>query len=333
MKEILEKLLAKENLTHMEMWDIFNKMMQGGLSEAQIAAFLTALRAKGESLDEISVAAEILREVSDGFDLKDEHVIDTCGTGGSKYKMFNVSTTVAFVVAAAGGKVAKHGNRSNSGRSGSSDLLEALGVDIQMTKEDTKKSIEENGVGFMFAPLYHPAMKYVVPVRKDLGIRTIFNLIGPLANPAKVKRQIVGVYGEEMIETYAYALQKLGHIKAIVVYGEGGLDEFSLFSASKYAVLEDGEIKVHEVSPEDVGLTSSTPEELQGGSPEENAKICEAILKGEDAGPKSDLVAFNAGAALFVADLASSLKEGVEKAKEVLQSGKAYEKLESLRSK
>ena len=324
MKHILEKLLNKENLTHLEMREVFSKIMNGEMDDANIAAFLVALRMKGETEEEVFVAADILRDYAEKVSIDDDVVLDTCGTGGAKNKTFNVSTTCALVLAAAGVTVAKHGNRSNSGASGSSDVLTALGVNIQMTKEETEQKIKEGGIGFLFAPLYHPAMRHVVPVRKSLGIRTIFNLLGPLANPAHVKYQVIGVFEKDLVEKYALILQRLGHKKAIVVHGEGGFDEFSLCGKSQYALLENGEISLHEVSPEDLGLEKSSLEALEGGSVELNAKITESILKGEEHGAKSDLVALNTGAALFVAGKASSLKEGVKIAKGVIVSGKAY---------
>lgn len=331
MKSILEKLLAGQNLTRIEMWETFSAMMSGNLSESQIAAFLTALRAKGESLEEIATAAEILRENAETFEVQNKMLIDTCGTGGAKQKTFNVSTTVAFVLSAAGVTVAKHGNRSNTGRSGSSDLLQALGVNIQMSKEQTKQCLEETHFGFLFAPLYHPAMKYVAPVRKDIGIRTIFNLIGPLANPLKVKRQVLGVFDLSLVEEYAFVLQKLGHEKAITVFGDGGFDEFSLCGVSTYAILENNEITIHSIVPEDVGLKTVAFSELEGGTPEENAQITIAILKGKDLGPRADMVALNAAAGLLVAGKVSSLAEGVKMAQEILSSGKAFEVLEAVK--
>lgn len=332
MKEILEKLLSKQDLTRVEMWDTFSKIMKGDMSEAQIAAFLVALRSKGSSPEEISVSAEIMRDSAEKIHINSDQAMDTCGTGGAQVKTFNVSTAVSFVLAGAGITIAKHGNRSNTSQSGSSDVLKALGVNIEMTKEETEKKINEGGIGFLFAPLYHPAMKYVVPVRKDLGIQTIFNLLGPLVNPAAVKYQIIGVFREDLIETFAFALQQLGHKRAIVVHGEGGLDEFSLIGNSKYALLEDGNITLSNVKPEDVGLTSASLTELIGGGPDENAQIIENILKTQDSGPKADLVILNAAAGLFVANKVQNIQEGVVLAKEILKSGKAYEKLEFLRS-
>lgn len=333
MKEILEKLFSKTNLTHVELWDVFTKMMRGEMSEAQISALLTALRAKGESVDEISIVAEILRDFSEPVHLNHpESSIDTCGTGGSRYKTFNVSTAIAFVLAAGGVTVAKHGNRSNSGKSGSSDVLTALGVNISASKEETEKKINEGGIGFMFAPLYHPAMKYVAPVRKDIQIRTIFNLVGPLANPARVQRQVLGVFDESYIEPFIFALQKLGHKKAIVVHGVGGFDEFSLTGESRYALLENGQITMHLLSPEELGLKRANLADLEGGDAQVNAKILESILKGEEQGAKANLVALNAAAGFFVADAVTSIAEGVSLAQKVLKSGKAYEKLEYLKS-
>jgi anthranilate phosphoribosyltransferase len=280
MKTILNQLLDKQDLTHLEMWEIFSKMMKGDLSEAQIAAFLVALRAKEESIEEIFTAVEIMKSYATPIKIKDKNALDTCGTGGAKHKTFNVSTTVAFVLAAAGVTVAKHGNRSNSGRSGSSDVLQALGVNIQLPPAETQTKINTNGIGFLFAPLYHPAMKYVMPVRKELSIRTIFNLLGPLANPAGVTRQLIGVFKEDLIKKYIYVLQKLGHQKAIVVHGQGGFDEFSLTGPSKYALLDKGKITIQSLKLSSVNLSPVDIKELQGGSPEENAQITQNILKG-----------------------------------------------------
>ncbi len=330
MKYILEKLLAKENLTHLEMWDTFTKIMNGELSEIQMTAFLIALRAKGVTREELFTATNILRDYAEEFPLTDENAIDVCGTGGGKYKLFNISTAVTFVVATAGVTVIKHGNRSNANKSGSSDVLQALGVNIKISKEESINKIKEGGVCFLFAPMYHPAMKYVAPVRKDLGISTIFNFLGPLANPAKVKRQLIGVFNEKLIEDYIYVLQRLGHKKAIVVHGTDGVDEFSLSSSSKYALLDNDKITINTISPESVGLKRAKIEDLEGGNPEENAKIIENILKGNDSSSKADIVAFNAGVALFVADKVSSIRDGVKMAKEILKSGKAYAKLKFL---
>ncbi len=334
LRNFLEKVIAKKDLSPQETEKIFKAVIAGEVDEYQLAGFLVALRAKGESWEEIASAARVLREAS----LKVPHrvpateaLVDTCGTGGDHKGTFNVSTAAAFVVAAAGIKVAKHGNRSVSSKCGSADVLEALGIKVDMPPEMAAECLENFGICFLFAPLYHPALKQVAPVRRALGIRTIFNLLGPLLNPAGANVQVLGVSDFRLTEKMAFALDVLGCRRALVVFGEEGYDEFVVTGSTKVSELRDGRITTYYVDPEDVGLEfCEEPEELKGGDAEENARVIKEILMGRETGPKRDMVALNAGAAIYAAEAAIDLKAGVKKALEVLSSGKAMDKLEEL---
>ncbi len=278
----------------------FLQMMQGQMPEQEIATLLKKLAERGETADEITAAADVLKSLAlkPNISIPDK-AMDTCGTGGDGAQTFNISTTVAIVLAACGVPVAKHGNRAASSKSGSADMLEALGVNINATPQQVERCIQACNIGFLFAPSYHQAMRHVAPVRKALGIRTIFNLVGPLANPLNVKRQLLGVYDKKWLQPMAKALKNMGSEKAIIVYGGGGLDEFSLDGEQYYCGL-DGEIKV--IRPQDIGLTPAPIEALKGGTPQENAKITKQILSGECQDAKRDVVLFNAAAGLMVAD-------------------------------
>ncbi len=334
LKAVLEKLIAKKDLGPQEMQEVFQAILEGEVNEPQLAGFLVALRAKGESWEEIAAAARVLREAALKVPHRlppEEPLVDTCGTGGDQKGTFNVSTAAAFVVAAAGVKVAKHGNRSVSSKCGSADVLEALNVKVDMPPEMAAECLERLGLCFLFAPLYHPALKEVAPVRKALGIRTIFNLLGPLLNPAGANTQVLGVSDFRLTEKMAFALDALGCRRALVVFGEEGYDEFVVTGSTKVSELREGRITTYYVDPEDVGLEfCEEPEELRGGDAQENARIIRDILAGKEEGPRRDMVALNAGAAIYAAERAIDLKAGVKKALEILSSGKALDKLEEL---
>ena len=330
-KKSLAKLAEGEDLTENEMIDTTKAIMEGCTSPAQIGSFLTALRLKGETVDEITGAARVMRDKSLKINLKAPIVIDTCGTGGDGAQTFNISTTAAFIVAAAGIPVAKHGNRAISSRCGSADVLEALGIKVDLPPEKVEQSLAETGIGFLFAPLFHRAMKHASGPRKELGFRTVFNLLGPLTNPAAANCQLVGVYHPKLTEVVAQVLQRLGLKRAVVVHGGGGLDELSLDGENKATILKDGQITTLRFQAADLGLMSAPKEALGGGGPVENARITLNILKGVETGPRLAVVLLNAGAALLAADLVADLKAGIALAEKLVFEGKAYAKLEQFR--
>lgn len=332
-KEIIKKLTDRENLTKEEVLFLFDEIMEGKLTDAQLGAVLIALKMKGETVEEISSAASVMKEKAVKVKVKDKsHLVDTCGTGGGKVDTFNVSTISAFVVASSGAKVAKHGNRSVSSKCGSADLMESLGIKIDMTPQQVERCIEEVGLGFLFAPVFHPAMKNVIRQRREIGVRTIFNILGPLSNPADAPYQLMGVYDKNLVEPLAKVLVNLGIKRAFVVHGLEGLDEVSLTTETMVAQVENGNLNIYTVKPEDFGLKRVSIEELKGGDVSQNTQIALKILKGEDYGPKTDFVALNSGFALKVAGIVDSIKEGVELAKESIYSKKAYEVLEKLKN-
>ncbi|MBS1214949.1 MAG: trpD [Proteobacteria bacterium] len=292
-------------------------------------AFLIALRAKGETVEEVAAAAEVLREMATKVPVTGPHVIDTCGTGGDGASTFNISTTVAFVVAAAGGQVAKHGSRSASGRSGSADVLEAAGVNLDLTPDQVKACIDRLGVGFLFAQRHHGAMKYARGPRQEIGVRTMFNLLGPLTNPAGATNQLVGVYAERWVEPLAQVLKKLGSHHVLVVHAEDGLDEISIASPTLVAELKDGRIETYMVAPEQFGIARAPLAKLAADTVAASLKIMSSVLDGEP-GPASDVVALNAGAAIYAANLVDSLEAGVKRAQEVIAEGSGRRKLEEL---
>jgi anthranilate phosphoribosyltransferase len=331
-KKYIKKLVDKQNLSQEEVKDLFHHLMEGNATDAQIGAILTALRMKGETVGEISSAAEVMREKAVKVPVKDKSkLIDTCGTGGDKVNTFNVSTITAFVIAGAGAKVAKHGNRSVSSKCGSADIMEALGVKIDMPPEKVAESIEKIGLGFLFAPIYHPAMKNVIKQRKELGIRTIFNILGPLSNPADAKYQLMGVYDKNLVEPLSKVLLNLGIKRAFVVHGLEGLDEVSITTETVVAELNEDEISIYRVKPEDFGLKSASLTDIEGGDLEYNKQIALNILEGKDNTPKTDFVALNAGFALNAVGIVENIKEGIQLAKDTIYSKKAYEILEKLR--
>jgi anthranilate phosphoribosyltransferase len=330
-KESLAKLVRGEHLTESEMIATTNVIMEGRTSAAQIGSFLTALRLKGETVAEITGAARVMREKAVRINFKAPTVIDTCGTGGDGAQTFNISTTVAFIIAAADIPVAKHGNRAISSRCGSADVLEALGVKVDLPPEQVEVCLQETGIGFLFAPVFHQAMKHAAGPRKELGFRTVFNLLGPLTNPAAANCQLVGVFDPALTEVVAQVLQRLGVERAVVVHGGGGLDELSLDGVNKASILRNGQVETIRFQATDLGLSAAPKTALAGGGPQENARITQAILQGTEKGPRLDVVLLNAAAALLAADVVSDLKAGIAFARELVQRGKAYAKLEQLR--
>jgi anthranilate phosphoribosyltransferase len=328
-REAIDKLVNRVNLSEADTVGVMNQIMTGESTPLQVAAFLTALRMKGETVEEITGAARVMREKAHRVNVGGKTVLDTCGTGGDQKGTFNISTTAAFVVAGAGVDVAKHGNRSVSSQSGSADVLGALGVKVDAPKERVEQCIAKIGIGFLFAPLLHEAMKYAVGPRRDIGIRTIFNLLGPLTNPAMARYQLIGIYSGELVGMIANVLKNLGSARAMVVHGLEGLDEISLCGPTKIAELRDGQVKEYVLEPEQVGLQRCQLAELQGGDAGRSAAIVKAILAG-DKGPTRDVVLLNSGAALYVAGKAGTVRDGIGLAAESIDSGKARQKLEQL---
>lgn len=334
-QQALNKVVEQQDLSRDEMRDVMRLIMTGQCTDAQIGAFLVALRMKGESLAEITAAVEVMRELAKPVELAVPNAVDTCGTGGDGSNLFNVSTASAFVIAAAGGHVAKHGNRSVSSSSGSSDLLETAGINLNLTPEQTARAITEVGVGFMFAPNHHSAMKYAIGPRKELGMRTLFNMLGPMTNPAGVKHQVIGVFTEKLCRPMAEVLKTLGSQHVLVVHAKDGLDEFSLATSSHVAELKHGEITEYEVTPEDVGLKSQSLAGLDIESAEDSLSLIKDALGKQEsviAEKAADMIALNAGAALYAADVADTLQEGVAMALDAIASGLAGEKMKELSS-
>jgi len=330
--EAIKKVVEGQDLSRQEMQEVMDELMEGRATDAQIGSLLTALRMKGETVDEIAGAAAVMRQKATRIEPHlpaGEPLVDIVGTGGDASGTFNVSTTTAFVVAGAGIKVAKHGNRSVSSRSGSADLLEELGVNLDVGPERVTRCIEEIGLGFLFAPKLHPAMKSVIGPRRQMGIRTIFNLLGPLTNPAGAEIELLGVFSRDLCPVMAGVLAELGARRAWVVHGSGGMDELSIAGASTVSSIEDGRVDTFQVAPSDFGLPESQLSEIMGGGPEENAAITRAILQGQK-GPKRDMVVLNAAAAIHLAAKASDLKEARALAEESIDSGRAMKVLEDL---
>lgn len=325
-KEAILKVFKKEDLTYSEAEQVMNEIMEGQASQIQMSSYLTALSMKGETVDEITASAAAMRSHCVRL-LHDMDVLEIVGTGGDGANSFNISTTSAFVISAAGIPVAKHGNRAASSKSGAADVLEALGVNISIPPEKSTELLDKINMCFLFAQNYHIAMKYVAPVRKELGIRTVFNILGPLSNPAGANMELMGVYDEALVEPLAQVLANLGVKRALVVYGTDGLDEISISAPTKVCEVKDGTFTSYELTPEQFGFTRCKKEDLVGGTPAENAEITKRILAGEK-GPKRDAVLINAGAAIYLGGKAADIKEGIEKAREILDSGKAMEQLE-----
>ena len=328
-KEAIAKLVKTSDLTETEMSAVMNEVMTGGASPAQIGSLLTALRMKGETVEEITGAARVMREKATKVNAPDG-VVDTCGTGGDGSMTFNISTAAAFVASGAGLVIAKHGNRSVSSKSGSADVLRALGVNIEAEVSRVEECIKEAGIGFLFAPMLHGAMKYAAPVRREIGIRSIFNILGPLTNPAGAKRQVIGVYDPALTDALAKVLNNLGSERAFIVRGEDGLDEITLADETRVTELKDGSIRTYHIKPEDFGFERCSPEELLGGGPDDNAEIIMGVLEGKK-GPARDIVILNAAAAITVGGLSSKIEEGIAIAHGSIDSGVALERLERLK--
>jgi len=329
MKNYLKKVVSGENLTGAEMVDAFDLMMSGEATAAQIAGFIVALRMKGESVEEIAGGAESMRRHAVFIDCGGLPVVDTCGTGGDSCNTFNVSTTAAFVVAGAGVPVAKHGNRAISSACGSADVLMVLGVNLEIESEDVEDCIRDAGIGFMYAPKMHPAMKYAMGPRRELGIRTIFNMLGPLTNPAGAKGQIIGVFSPELTEPFANVLKLLGSRRAFVVHGHDGMDEITVTDSTRISELADGRVRTYEFDPLPLIDDYADAADLAGGDPETNAAITTAILAGEK-GPRRDIVCLNAGAAIAAGGKADTLADGFRLAQEAIDSGRAKAALAAL---
>ena len=329
MHSAIKTVIAGKNLSADEMNNVMKIIMTGEATPAQIGGFLVGLRMKGETVDEIASAAKVMRELATGVKVNGDHVVDIVGTGGDGSNTFNISTACTFVVAAAGGTVAKHGNRSVSSKSGSADLLEAAGVKLDLNAEQVAKCINEVGVGFMFAPMHHSAMKHAIGPRKEMAVRTIFNVLGPLTNPAGAPNQLLGVFEDALVEPLAEVLNKLGSNHVMVVHSEDGMDEISIGAATNVSELKDGKVTSYKITPEEFGFTKTNISELAVNGAEESLAVINKVLNNE-AGPAKDIVTFNSGAAIYVAGLADSLKSGIEKAEEVIASGAAKAKLEAL---
>ena len=329
MKQILEQILDKQNLTRDEAFNVMSSIMSGEFDDSQIAGFLMALRAKGETVDEITGFAQAMRDIMVTVPL-DFPAIDMCGTGGDALGTFNISTTATFIVAGAGVHVAKHGNRSMTSKSGSADVLQALGIAIDKSVEESTQDIEEIGLGFMFAPAYHPAMKHAIGARKALATRTVFNILGPLCNPAEVKAQAMGIFHPALTEVQAHVLKALGSTDVMVFHGRDGLDEISTTATTKISQMQNGKnINTYEFDSIELGLNRVSLDELQGGEPIENAEIIRSILNGKK-GPKRDIVLLNAAAGIVVGGQAETLKDGLESAKKSVDSGVALNILNQL---
>ena len=325
-KEAISILSKKENLTEEMMEQVMDEIMRNEATDAQKASFLTSLYMKGETIEEITAAARGMRKHCERF-LNNQDVLEIVGTGGDGSNTINISTLSSIVAAAAGIPVAKHGNRAASSKCGTADCLEALGVKIDLEPEQSQKILKEINICFLFAQKYHTAMKYVGGVRKEMGVRTLFNILGPLSNPAGASMQLLGVYSEELVEPLARVLYNLGVKSAMVVYGEDSIDEISLSAPTKVCEFKNGDFKSYEITPEQFGFIRCKKEDLVGGTPEENAKIVWDILNGAQ-GPKTDAVLLNAGAAIYVAGGADTVEDAIQIAKETIKSGKAKEKLE-----
>lgn len=327
--QAINAVIQKQDLTEEQMQSIMRTIMTGGATDAQIGGFLIGLRMKGETVNEITAAASVMRELAASVEVDQAYLVDTCGTGGDASGTFNISTASAFVVAAAGAKVAKHGNRSISSKSGSADVLEAAGVRLDLTPEQVAKCVNDIGVGFMFAPAHHGAMKHAIGPRKEMAARTIFNVLGPLTNPASAPNQVLGVFADELLETMASVLQKLGSRHVLVVHARDGLDEISVGDKTEIAELKDGHIRRYSVQPEDFGFNRTPISELKADSAEHSLEIIRHLLE-DQPGPARDIVALNAGAAVYAAGITDSLKDGVSRAKEAIASGEARNKLDQL---
>ena len=326
-REAIIKLSQKQDLTYEEAEQVMNEIMEGQATDVQKSSYLTALSMKGETIDEITASAAGMRAHCIKL-LHNMDVLEIVGTGGDGANSFNISTTSAMVIAAAGVPVAKHGNRAASSKSGAADVLEALGVKIDLPPERSAELLKEIQICFLFAQNYHIAMKYVAPIRKELGIRTVFNILGPLSNPAGANMELMGVYEQELVEPLAQVMAKLGVVRGMVVYGQDKLDEISMSAPTSVCEIRDGWFQSYEITPEQFGYTRCSKEELVGGTPEENAEITKEILRGEERGGKRCAVCLNAGSAIYIAGKAQSMVEGVRMAEQIIDDGRALKKLE-----
>ena len=329
-QEALNRLIDRREIFHDEMLSVMRQIMSGQLTPVQIAGIIIGLRVKGETVEEIAAAAQVLRELSTKVDVSGEHhLLDTCGTGGDGTQTFNISTASAFVAAAAGAKVAKHGGRSVSSQCGSADVLEALGVNINLSPEQVAQSIRQIGIGFMFAPSHHSAMKHAAPVRKELGVRTLFNILGPLTNPAGAKNQLLGVFHHDLVGIQARVLQNLGSNHALVVHGLDGLDEISISGKTEVAELKNGKVEEYTIDPNRFGFKLSPLDAIQAKNAAESKNMLLSVFNNKS-GPARDIVMFNSGAAIYVSGLAESMEQGARKAGEAIASGAAHVKLNQL---
>jgi anthranilate phosphoribosyltransferase len=328
-KQAINHLLGRHDLGGDEMTEVMRTIMTGGATPAQIGGFLVGLRMKGETVGEIAAAAAVMRELATRVEVDAENLVDTCGTGGDASGSFNISTASAFVTAAAGARVAKHGNRSISSKSGSADVLEAAGVRLDLTPEQVARCIEEVGVGFMFAPAHHGAMKHAIGPRREMGVRTIFNVLGPLTNPAGAPNQVLGVFSDELLEPLANVLQRLGSRHVLVVHARDGLDEISIGDKTEVAELKDGVVRRYSVQPEQFGMTRTPISELAVESAEQSLAIIRSLLE-DNPGPARDIVCLNAGAAIYAAGVVESLADGVKRADAAIASGEARNRLDRL---
>lgn len=326
-REAIYQLIDGKDLTFEQARQVMEEMMTGEATQAQMGGFLVALRMQGETIDEITAFAQVMREKGIKIQPKRD-VIDIVGTGGDEVGTFNISTTSSFVVAAGGVPVAKHGNRSVSSKSGAADVLECLGADLNLTAEQNEKILEACDVCFLFAPVYHSSMKYAAPVRKELGVRTVFNILGPLSNPAAASMQLLGVYDKKLAEPLAKVLSNLGVTRGVAVCGEDGLDEITLTGETAVYEIRKDEIRSYTITPEQFGLRRCALPELVGGGPEENAAITREVLSGKEMGPKRDIVLMNAGMSLYLGKDGISIQDGIDMAAELIDNGKAYAKLE-----
>ena len=325
----INEVINGNDLSRADMHVVMKTIMRGEATPAQIGGLLVALRLKGESVDEITAAAEVMRELAEKVNIDKTHLVDTCGTGGDGANTFNISTTSAFVVAAAGAKVAKHGNRSVSSKSGSADVLEAAGVNLELNGKQVESCIENVGMGFMFAPMHHSAMKHAIGPRRELGIRTLFNVLGPLTNPAGAPNQVIGVFSNDWLAPLAEALKQLGSEHVLVVHAEDGLDEISISAKTSIAELQNGQIENYKISPVDFGMELQDISTLAVSGVDDSLKMMHSVLN-NDEGAAKNIVCLNAGAAIYAAGLADSIKDGVSNAQSIIESGAAKQKLEQL---
>jgi anthranilate phosphoribosyltransferase len=329
-KEAIAKVVERIDLQEDEMTVVMKKMMEGVATPSQMSAFLVGLRMKGESISEITGAAKVMREKATKIKANYNIVVDLCGTGGDQQGTFNVSTVASFIVAGVGVPVAKHGNRSVSSQVGSADVLEELGVNIDISPKGAEQCLNEVGITFLFAPIYHPAMKNVFQPRRDIGIRTIFNVLGPITNPAEVKHQVMGVYSEVLVEPMAKVLRNLGYVRAMVVHGSDSLDEITVTGKTQVAELKDGMVKTYQLDPLDLGFKRRRLDEIRGGNARENAQILLSILNGEEREAKREIAVLNAAAGILVSGAASDMKEAITRAEESIDTKRALNKLNEL---